>query len=282
MVFRWMNLNRASEDRLVRSDRAWAKATEMDWKSSGDEDAERAHWVRDIAVRTDLDRSTGVDLPGDESCQSDKSRRPILWHSRHRFDGSSIDMRISEPTMARLKPIAWATTLALSISCSSGVCETTQAGTARTERRDFDVRVMSNLAGWAARLSGRELPQDYAVPIARRLAPGELGRRVCPEHPEDCRQVAAAYDIRRREIIYHHALDPRIPLDRSYLVHELVHSLQHREAGEMLNVSCETILGNEQQAYTAQALYLRLHGSNHPVGLELASRKCPPDGTNAG
>ncbi len=228
--------------------------------------------------RPDPLRNRGDERHGDPPDTNPCRDRTPGW-----FDSSALLRRHRRAFVAR-PTIALMAVVALSVPWTPGISETRQSEdtrdrSIRSERPDFDERSMRQLVGWAAHLSGRELIDDHAVPIAIRLAPGEIQRHVCPERPSTCTRVAAAYNIGRREIIYHHALDPRSLIDRSYLVHELVHSLQHREFGAKINTSCQTILDNEREAYKVQALYLRIHGSNHPVGLDLVGRKCPPEAT---
>ncbi len=100
---------------------------------------------------------------------------------------------------------------------------------------------------------------------------------MCPRRPDACGRLAAAYSIESGNILFDHSLDARRQLHRSYIVHELVHSLQHRAMGARLNASCLAILNSEREAYAVQARYLQWHGVGLPVGLELRARRCPPE-----
>ncbi len=99
--------------------------------------------------------------------------------------------------------------------------------------------------------------------------------QVCPEEPRKCRQLVAAYSIERREILYRESLDPARVFDRSFLVHEYVHYLQHQDYGDQVNVSCQRILDNEREAYAAQAAYLRRHNIRFPIGRALRGARYP-------
>ena len=130
---------------------------------------------------------------------------------------------------------------------------------------------------WAARLTRRSLPDDLTLPTLVPMSAEQINERVCPRAPKRCRPIAAAYGIEHRDIIYRESLNLSRLIDRSYLLHEAVHFLQHLEQRESINASCEQIRANERQAYRAQAAYLRAHRIHHPVGLELARIKCPSD-----
>ena len=69
--------------------------------------------------------------------------------------------------------------------------------------------------------------------------------------------AAAAFLPGRAEIILADDLDPTDALDRSYLVHELVHAQQYAR-GVPATTKCIGLL--EGEAYAVQARYLRRHG----------------------
>jgi len=130
---------------------------------------------------------------------------------------------------------------------------------------------------WAARLTQRSLPDDLTLPVVVALTVEQINQRVCPDKPKRCRPIAAAYGIEHRDIIYRDSLDLTRLLDRSYLLHEVVHFLQHQDQRDAVNASCEQILVNEREAYRVQAAFLREHGIYHRVGLELGRIRCPRD-----
>ncbi|MFK7962451.1 MAG: hypothetical protein AB8C46_00645 [Burkholderiaceae bacterium] len=130
---------------------------------------------------------------------------------------------------------------------------------------------------WAAHLTRRSLPDNLTLPVLVPMPVEQINALVCPQSPNRCRPVAAAYGITHRNIIYRESLNLSRVIDRSYLLHEAVHFLQHLEQREAINASCRQIRANERQAYRAQAAFLRAHQIYHPVGLELARVRCPSD-----
>lgn len=113
-----------------------------------------------------------------------------------------------------------------------------------------------DLLGWAQRLSGRQPVTGQTPPRLEPLDDEMLARTVCPDHPGACRGLVAAYDTDRRRIIYRASLDMRDPTDQSFIVHELLHWLQHVERGKALEASCESMLDAEREAYAVQNQYL--------------------------
>ncbi len=83
-------------------------------------------------------------------------------------------------------------------------------------------------------------------------------------------------------ILYRNTFDFQNALDRSYIVHELVHFLQHTSKGERLNENCRVIRDNERQAYIAQSRYLSRRGESFPIDEMMKLTYCPnqtPDNT---
>lgn len=151
------------------------------------------------------------------------------------------------------------------------------AQTSASSQNRLDPAQLLELFQWAARLTRRTLPDDLTLPVVVALSVEQLNQRVCPDKPTRCRPIAAAYGIENRDIIYRDSLDMTRLLDRSYLLHEVVHFLQHQDQRDAVNASCEQILANERQAYGVQAAFLRQHGIYQPVGLELRRIRCPRD-----
>jgi hypothetical protein len=107
------------------------------------------------------------------------------------------------------------------------------------------------------------------------LPQAALAQRVCGEQARDCRGLVAVYDTSRREVAYTDTLDLRDPTDQSYLVHELVHYLQHRHYGERMHLHCEAVLAFEREAYAAQNRYLERFKQWRRVGEVMRYTRCP-------
>jgi hypothetical protein len=119
-----------------------------------------------------------------------------------------------------------------------------------------DAELAADLIGWAVRLSERTHPPREDPPALLPLADDELAMMVCPDRPGSCRGLVAAYDTDLRRILYRASLDMRDPTDQSFIVHELVHWLQHLDRGAALEASCESMLDAEREAYEVQNRYL--------------------------
>ena len=108
------------------------------------------------------------------------------------------------------------------------------------------------------------------VPLARQ----DLERQICPDAGNGCRGIAAYFDALHYRILYLDSLDLDEPLDHSYLLHEIVHVLQHRQVGSAMNADCWAMLQSEGQAYRAQNIYLRASGQTAYVGNLLRQATC--------
>jgi hypothetical protein len=117
-----------------------------------------------------------------------------------------------------------------------------------------DPALLQDLLRWAGKLT--DLPPPATLPALTALPEHELARRVCPEEPRHCRTLIAVYDTDRTEILYRNTLDLRDETDQSYIVHELVHYLQHRRDGDALFSDCPRVMQAETEAYAAQNRYL--------------------------
>jgi hypothetical protein len=136
-----------------------------------------------------------------------------------------------------------------------------------------DPELMQDLLRWAGKLSGLDPPA--ALPALTALSEAELARRVCPDEPRHCRTLIAVYDTDRTEILYRNTLDLRDETDQSYLVHELVHYLQHRRDGDALFADCPRVMQAEFEAYAAQNRYLAHFKQWRRVGEILRFTHCP-------
>lgn len=119
-----------------------------------------------------------------------------------------------------------------------------------------DPELAMDLIDWAVRMSGRTAPTKGSMPLLEPLSAEELSRTVCPNRPQSCRGLVAAYDTDRRRIVYRDTLDMRDPTDQSFIVHELVHWMQHLARGPALEETCDSVLAAEREAYEVQNRYL--------------------------
>jgi len=141
--------------------------------------------------------------------------------------------------------------------------------------KKFNEQNLDRLLQWAARLTNRKYPLAVKVPRVIAANSTQLSATICPDSPKACASVAAAYSVAEGSIVHRDTFDARRVLDRSFLVHELVHFLQHLEQGVELNLSCQVILSNETEAYLAQHAYLRRFGRPVPPGLYPSQVRCP-------
>jgi hypothetical protein len=142
-----------------------------------------------------------------------------------------------------------------------------------------DEGLLRDLAGWAARLAQRAPPaSDATLPLWLPMHPLALAQTVCPQRPAACRGLVAAYDTERSRILYRDTLDLRDPSDQSFLVHELVHWLQHRDRALADEPDCPSVLAAEHEAYAVQNRYLGHFRQWLRVGQVLHYTVCPPAG----
>jgi hypothetical protein len=146
------------------------------------------------------------------------------------------------------------------------------AGAQTTANRPTDMTLMADLLQWASRLSG--LPLTPVLPELRALPAADLAQRVCPERPENCRSLVAVYDTDRVQVLYVNTLDLRDETDQSFIVHELVHYLQHLRDGDRLFAGCAQVMAAETQAYAVQNRYLQHFKQWRRVGEMLRFTHC--------
>ena len=143
----------------------------------------------------------------------------------------------------------------------------------------IDAELLLDLLGWASRLSELALPSGSvpvdALPQRRPMSVAELAATVCPNAPGSCRGLVAAYNTERRLIPYRDSLDMHDPIDQSFIVHELVHFLQHRSHGAEEQVSREAVLASERQAYEVQNVCLARFWQWQRMGEMLRFSHCP-------
>ncbi|MCB0367987.1 MAG: hypothetical protein KDD45_00760 [Bdellovibrionales bacterium] len=120
-------------------------------------------------------------------------------------------------------------------------------------------------------------PRDHRPPIIKKTKE-QMQKQVCPDDPNNCYNLAAFYDTDKNEIVYDEMLDIDNNNDNSFIVHEIVHSLQFYHNGDSIFKDCESTKATELEAYTVQNKYLKKMGVFAQYGEALRFLIC--DGTN--
>ncbi|MCE2679032.1 MAG: hypothetical protein LW629_01020 [Burkholderiales bacterium] len=113
------------------------------------------------------------------------------------------------------------------------------------------------------------------IPDVQLVSPTVLMEKVCPDEPARCRNMAAVFDTEAYQIYVRAPFSEQNAMDKSFLIHELVHVLQFKLGGHERFGSCEAVLANERQAYQVQNLYLHQEGSDWREGFSLRFMTCP-------
>jgi len=120
-----------------------------------------------------------------------------------------------------------------------------------------DARVLMNYDGY--------LSTPTLVPRSRQ----ELEEVFC--HSSGC-TVSAIYT--KGVVYYDYTLDPNNIIDRSIMVHEMIHHIQRAQWGD--TYTCSRWLKKERQAYRLQSLYLYRRGVKLPyIETVISNLKCP-------
>lgn len=178
---------------------------------------------------------------------------------------------------AGTRPPNWQAWVEATLVCLSMGCGGPALG-ARPIAAGLDDELLEDLVGWAARLSGRPLPPpEQARPVIVQLDADDLARRVCGERADACRGLVGVYGTHDRTIVLRADLDLRDPTDQSFLVHELVHWLQHLAEGDDIDAGCRRVMAHEAEAYQVQNHYLARWRQWRRVGEMLRFMHCPED-----
>lgn len=189
--------------------------------------------------------------------------------------------------MNRLKPPAASAVLALALAATGagagGPADPFLAGE-RTRPISFEEEVVPLLEE-AVRLSGLPPLPSGREPEVRSVTREELRALVCGEDEEaqgvQCNGMQAAFDTERNRILVLEWGRQRGAEWESFVVHELVHALQHAQHGDAIYASCEAARATEQQAYAVQDAYLSKRSALLRVGSRMWWWHCPPAGTPA-
>lgn len=139
-----------------------------------------------------------------------------------------------------------------------------------------DLALLSYLTAIAVQLSGYPAPDPSAMPRIESVPAAQIGARACPQQPESCQGIVAFYDPAAERIVVRADLDLDQPSGQSFLVHELVHVLQHRHHPRAMAVTaCERMLRSEREAYRVQNQFLVQQGVLERHGEQLSRVTCP-------
>jgi hypothetical protein len=140
-----------------------------------------------------------------------------------------------------------------------------------------NLSIITELLAVAVLYTGYPSVQLESLPVVRQLSPAEMVREICPEKPEECLGVVAQYDWQSPQIRLSTVLDLGEVQGQSFLLHELVHALQHRYRPIYGSEDCHQNLLGEQEAYRVQNTYLALKGLQERHGARLRYVRCPAD-----
>ncbi len=144
-----------------------------------------------------------------------------------------------------------------------------------------DLSIIAELLAVAVLYTGYPAVQLNSLPVVRQLSPSEMVREICPEKPEECLGIVAQYDWQSPQIRLSTALNLNDIQGRSFLLHELVHALQHRYRPIYGSEECHQNLLGEQEAYRVQNTYLALKGLQERHGVMLRYVRCTVDAKSA-
>lgn len=139
----------------------------------------------------------------------------------------------------------------------------------------MDTALIAFLLAAAVRITGLPAVSVEELPAFVALPSEEMERQICPAGDHGCRGIAAYFDSLRYRIMYRDDLVLEDPFEHSYLLHEIVHVLQHRQFGEAMYADCRATLATEAQAYRAQNTYLKRYDQFAQVGGMLLQVGCP-------
>jgi hypothetical protein len=117
------------------------------------------------------------------------------------------------------------------------------------------------------------IPVESLPPI-RAVTRNVIATEICPKKPEECQGIVAVFDTEGYRILYSEELDAENAADNSFLIHELVHVLQHKVNGDKIFATCEAAMKTETEAYRAQNAYLKKEGQFLRFGESLAFTTC--------
>lgn len=138
----------------------------------------------------------------------------------------------------------------------------------------FYAELIDFLFDSASALSKYSMYERSKRPQILKKTKAQMTQEICPEDPNNCYNLAAFYNTDKNEIIYDEMLDINSDHDNSFIVHEIVHSLQFYHKGSSIYEDCKTTKTTELEAYTVQNIYLKKRGQFAQYGEALRFLVC--------
>lgn len=138
----------------------------------------------------------------------------------------------------------------------------------------IDSALLAYLMSAASALSGYPPLSPDSLPPIEMMSKERMRSEVCGREQRNCANMAAVFDTDGYRIVLRDDLDLEKPADNSFLVHELVHVLQHRQRGGRIFAGCHETLRTEREAYAVQNRYLKREGQFLRFGAGLAFMRC--------
>ncbi len=142
----------------------------------------------------------------------------------------------------------------------------------------LSAELLATLLAVAIRYSALPAIDVAELPPIGQLSAQALAAKVCPEVPERCTTMAALFDVEGYRIYLRDSLNPGDPMDRGFIVHELVHVLQYKKHGDAYFDNCHNRIASERQAYFVQNNYLGDEGVDWREGYLVRFMRCPEEG----
>jgi hypothetical protein len=134
--------------------------------------------------------------------------------------------------------------------------------------------VMISLMIAASRLSGLPAIPAEQMSVVKSISQDEIIAMQCPEIPEECSTMVAFYDMEKNTIFLKNTLDLDTTIGQSFLLHEMVHVLQHKAFGKDIFDDCDNTVRSERLAYAVQNKFLINNGLFDRFGDSLAFMTC--------
>ena len=147
---------------------------------------------------------------------------------------------------------------------------------------NLSAELLARLLAAAIRYSSLPAIDPADLPPIEQVSAAALAEKVCPDEPGRCTAMAALFDAEDYRIYLRDSLDLSDPMDNGFIVHELVHVLQHRKYGHDYFDDCRRRIDSERQAYFVQNNYLGEQGIDWREGFLVNFMKCPPEEGKAG
>lgn len=154
--------------------------------------------------------------------------------------------------------------LFMSLSFGSFAHNQVKEGQSVSFERISDIETLEYLFAKAVRLSGLKSISFSELPPIYTISKEDLNKIVCPEDPENCRNLAAVFDDIGYRIFVLDSFEISEnfkPYDYSFVIHEIIHALQYRQFGAEIFKNCKAVFETEKLAYESQDKYLKEEGA---------------------